>query len=525
MRQSARVIRLLAIAGLLLAHAGGVRPAGATQPATQPLSHPGLQSLTDLIKQDLEDTYGLTFPGVIVLTGPRPPEAPAGAGAVASPLVNPLDGAVHCGIVFYDEIRRWYDALPAPSGAPGSALDPRRNRELFRAIAHELYHCRQLAVMEEIDRYDAIPDWIAEGAAEWFGMQYAYGRGGVNEWFWGPYLDTPGTDLFDRSYDALGFFALLDQEVDERAELWALLDAMANLPWETAGRGAPGLRLMEEAFALAVGAADADELGVGESGGFLRRWATGVVREPGWGDAWNVVGPGLGAYRPPAPSSEAVGLADPPFELFVAPRRVGYATVELDATAAPVVHVEFDGHGALRWLEGAQDDPVDGTADRWFCLDPGGCACPSGQRFVGDVVPEPRGGRTVTVAATGGLVPAFVSFYLRELSDVCEAEPPICEPDGSAKVAARATSEAQDDCDPPSQDGAGSDEYAGCVAVVNTDDVNVRSGPSSVSEPGGDRLDEGDEVEVRGVSEDDEGRVWVLTDRGWVAADLLEIYC
>jgi hypothetical protein len=226
-------------------------------------------------------------------------------------------------------------------------------RDRRSTAAHEVWHCFQAEIigLDHFYNWKWSP-WRLEGSAEWVGNTIAEewtGPGYSNRsmWFWLIYLDTPGWRLFERSYDAIGFYAhMAETGNDPWTRLKGILEAPGN----------------EAAFAKGV-TTNADE--------FADSWPSGLVRESDWGAKWNATGPGIG----PAKS-----LAIPSLQLkagttatVTAPDRAN-ALRAIDI-AAPVVELKLEpggsAHGVLRDKTGAEYPLKDAT----FCTDPADC-CP-----------------------------------------------------------------------------------------------------------------------------------------------------
>src|SRR5262249_42282535 len=106
--------------------------------------------------------------------------------------------------------------------------------------------------------------WMIEGQAMWVGAELGPGESSVVPSHWRPYLDEPRTPLFQRTYDAIGFYARL---ADAGIDPWTVLDPMLRRSRATSDPRA--------IFAEAVPAGSQDR--------FFRSWATGYAREPGLG--------------------------------------------------------------------------------------------------------------------------------------------------------------------------------------------------------------------------------------------------
>ena len=91
---------------------------------------------------------------------------------------------------------------------------------------------------------------------------------------WAPYLKSPGTSLFARAYDAIGFFGHL---ADVGIDVWPRLVPMMQAP--------------DDAAAFAIGVAG--------NPAALDDWPAGLAREPAYGASWDTSGPDIPATTPP----------------------------------------------------------------------------------------------------------------------------------------------------------------------------------------------------------------------------------
>jgi hypothetical protein len=98
--------------------------------------------------------------------------------------------------------RRPYDTCRLVLQVPPLAV-----AQLTTTIAHEIFHCFQYA---SPDDSDSVPDWIIEGQAQWAGGRVggpdADVHGSIEKWFGGL-----RSSLFGKSYDAVGFYYVLEQ--------------------------------------------------------------------------------------------------------------------------------------------------------------------------------------------------------------------------------------------------------------------------------------------------------------------------
>lgn len=238
---------------------------------------------------------------------------------------------------------------------------------LTNTLAHEVFHCFQRAGFQTNEARLASPTWVKEGQAAWVG-QVIGGPSPKYDRFWDKYLLSPTTSVTERTYDALGFYAHLD-EVGQSP--WEIFHAM----WDAGGNS---LAIFEAA------GANTEE--------FVDAWAAGVLRDGFPGNAWNATGPGItaSAYTPwiypVAPGADyALGQAQ--------------FTNDIDQfeLAVDMVQIEIDGHARLR--DGKTDLPLHGTV--LFCVEGHDCLkkCPNGgdpPLTQGTVAPR------ISIAQSGG---------------------------------------------------------------------------------------------------------------------------
>ena len=95
------------------------------------------------------------------------------------------------------------------AASSASAATPRTT-----VIAHEVFHCLQIQLT---GRADALPSldsdraWLGEGSASYAGCLFSQDGAAPYKRAYAGYLEQPTTPLGGRTYDAVGFFAHLDQ--------------------------------------------------------------------------------------------------------------------------------------------------------------------------------------------------------------------------------------------------------------------------------------------------------------------------
>jgi hypothetical protein len=245
------------------------------------------------------------------------------------------------------------DATPfGPGGSYGSGdpticrirLTPAglaRNSDKIEALlAHETFHCFQFQILGS-RAWSKLPLWILEGQAKWAEMtvdptggDYLHGR-----WL-KEYIDSPETPLFERSYDAVGFWGHIQDSVPN---LWKKIPAILA---ESDNR---------QAYAAAGGFVPA----------FLDSWGSSRLRDKSGGPPWEMVSP----LNPPSTTINEVPITGDG-KASVLP----YTTYMFKLQAKPdypLMHVEMTGWGRLSPNYNYTD-----LKDAWFCVDPTGCECP-----------------------------------------------------------------------------------------------------------------------------------------------------
>jgi hypothetical protein len=184
------------------------------------------------------------------------------------------------------------------------------------------------------------PQWLLDGSAEYAASDLTKS---TSTW-WPVYLTTPTRNLFQRTYDALGFYAHLREA---GTDPYSVMPAMWLAPNNEAAYGASR--------------ASSDR--------FLDSWASSLFRERSRGEDWDATGPAITRHRA-TPVDITVATDDPdgqPVEIPAYSNGVYNLHV-----AADLLEVEAGGH--VRISDGKVDDLVLGQGQ--YCTRPGGCACP-----------------------------------------------------------------------------------------------------------------------------------------------------
>ncbi len=211
-------------------------------------------------------------------------------------------------------------------------------------ITHELVHCAQHTYYQSKADRSKAPKWASEGTADFIAGKVMLELGqapvglGWNGWFLKSKLD-----LFKRSYDALGFFAMIDQ---------------ANVdPWQ---RSRDVMAASPGGSAAAYAAARAGLPDI-----FYMRWGPGINREPALGPEWDYTGPAIPSTHPK------------PTKINNGTHKV--ATVEAHAGTGGKLEIKADvlTIKADKDLQGFMRSGSDQLklAKGAYCAKPGGCKC------------------------------------------------------------------------------------------------------------------------------------------------------
>jgi hypothetical protein len=231
--------------------------------------------------------------------------------------------------------------------------------------AHEAAHCFQFKLNSPVYSTLAQSPWLIEGGAEWAGDQVArevLGHDPKDQYlsdYWNAYLKYPGTGLFSRVYDAVGFFAHLAETV-QGGNLWPTLKQMF----------------------MAKGSQAAYDVAVPDSNtGFLDSWASGYARDASLGTAWDTTGIGITSTKPPIPFY--AGSGNTQVSIDAGPRSSAVARVQI---ADQVLMVSSSGGTPFGRLRDASGSTI-GLDTASYCVTGQDCSCPSGSPGFGDTLP------------------------------------------------------------------------------------------------------------------------------------------
>ncbi len=270
-----------------------------------------------------------------------------------------FNGAAPCFIALFPS---FWKPLSSKLGAQGHLV-----------LTHEVVHCYQDVVWGSAAVADAVPKFILEGSAEYLGDD-AVGYGDSPSW-WPSWFNParPQPSLLNRSYDALGWYAL-DARVT--GSLWSRMVAA----WRAYRSGG------SQAFIHALG---------GDDRSVETAWGPSLVNHRSWGAPWISTGPGLGS------GEHSIGATDADTGKLQA--WAGEVDRDPPGSGRLVLIRVSGGFGAVHDESGHH---LVGFVDQLFCTDVHGCpikfeTCTDGTRIT---VPrlDPRYTLAVASGAAGG---------------------------------------------------------------------------------------------------------------------------
>jgi hypothetical protein len=280
-------------------------------------------------------------------------------------------------------------------------------------IAHEVFHCFQFQIMTPsgallVNRRN----WLLEGSADWAAQTLTEVPWdvGVGETSFTEYLEKPQVPLFERAYDAVGFFGHT-QEVS--GDEWSRIVTMLKTGTS------------EETYAKA--GADAT--------GFLNSWASSTFNFSAIGSDWTMTQPiQIPDGTKPTETPIWAGAG------FVKAEPYTYARYLIhlpdDDVGGPLLHVRIYGHARLANTSFDRTD----LEDAWFCMEEADkCKCPPNE--IGTPPPStPLGRPRTALALTGGRTGTFGILTPETLENFCRKrqEPPKPKPKPPKKKPCRA---------------------------------------------------------------------------------------
>ena len=226
-------------------------------------------------------------------------------------------------------------------------------------IAHEVMHCFQFDGAGGVADVMGGASWVVEGGATFAAMAVD-----PTDYFderWDSWLGEPRIPLYKRAYDALGVFAVAEQE---GADVWQHLVPLLQADGSAAGLELLFERPREEA---------------------LTAIARRLVREPEVGPAWESSGPRITAVRGTV-GIDVVNGASMDDVVSILPFATAPYTVGMDAASEVVEVTVFGGRGVLGVPSGATEEIGPEFLGR-YCVT-GFCECPGGGGIGGTEIPS-----------------------------------------------------------------------------------------------------------------------------------------
>jgi hypothetical protein len=215
-------------------------------------------------------------------------------------------------------------------------------------MAHEVFHCFQFEKMPA----GVYSSWVLEGQAEWAGESIA-GPGTDGLDWWESYLKSPTKSLFERTYDAVGFYEHL---VEVGVDPWTIFDEMLKTPGDNV-------------VAFKSARADNDI--------FYNTWASGLRRTNTAPASWYAQGRWQANEHSGPEPLQIAGEDSMSLSADAVTNRLYLATSTADIT-------EISVEGPVRMLTGTNDVPDVQLID--LCTKGptvAACECPEGQTYMG----------------------------------------------------------------------------------------------------------------------------------------------
>jgi hypothetical protein len=264
------------------------------------------------------------------------------------------------------------------------------------AMGHEMYHClhqERLAGAPNANRL-----WTEESLASWTSHQVSRASYQPREHAPGSHFDTwtsqwP-TPLFERAYDAFGFFGLVGEQ-NGAARVFGGVPAV----W---GAGANDLAVF-------------DAVGGGEQA-VLDNWGSGLFRQAGFPAGWFQGEP----FAVPDSLGPALGKPTVVLDAGTEQVRVGDHAATMASVWSPVkplVKVDLSGNGRV----------TDGKTDwlhplgLWVCFG-GSCDCPPGQKARQPIPTHTDIGNTLYLGMAAGASESVAFFEPHAMSEYCKPD-------------------------------------------------------------------------------------------------------
>ena len=271
-----------------------------------------------------------------------------------SRMLGPLDIPVYTAFSDFEGINADLNPWSPDCGQPAQACQIRlaplalkmTNDALVKTLSHELTHCYQARAVGAT-AVESMPDWLIEGFPSFVAEKVGVSIGAtVPNYWWDKWFKRPGAELYGRTYDALGFYAVVEEAGGDPV-----------------GQYIAALETKESSAAF-------HELIRGVSEHFGTIWGATHFRQVQRGLFWELNGPGVTGYQPAIAVTTITnggGYASAPSE--------AQAESDLFDLQAEVVTIELTGGLKGRYsFAGEADEVISEPVERCTLGYP--CVCP-----------------------------------------------------------------------------------------------------------------------------------------------------
>jgi hypothetical protein len=268
-------------------------------------------------------------------------------------------------------------------------------------MTHEVIHCYQNVIWNDVSLGKVIPSWITEGTALWLAADDTKIAEAIIPAMWQNGYFKPEIALSNRTYDAFGFYAFL---AHQGRDLWSLMVPA----WKAAAASSEH----SNAF-IAVLQGDAPDI--------RNNWAESYLRQSDWGDPWIAYGFGL-------PDAAQVVRHDAQAQ--PSPGWVGSllsrsnTVLDVSSSYGEVVTISTDGLASVHDNSGNSDTAL---GSERFCTIVGGCVCPKGTLEAGADMASHKLSIPFAVAFNAPYGGSHYSIVGEKLDDLC-GKPPTPQP-------------------------------------------------------------------------------------------------
>ncbi len=270
-------------------------------------------------------------------------------------------------------------------------------------IEHEMFHCFQQRVAQNLANHVSLNKWITEGEATWV-MYTIVPNADKGDYLskngtWRPYVNQPGTLYTQRSYDGVGVFGHLS-DLSGNDLVWSRLLPLVQV--DVGGHEADAFNALLEGYR--------DE--------FFTSWASSYFEVAGR-KPWMMGGPGPVPQAGPTPQSVTI---DPNYADVLTSGSDQSTLFQISGSADVAVVSLLTGYGRLHDQGFAVDTALDASAPLVLCLKQGGCKCPDGSP--GASLTATNATAPLSLGINGGDVTAQVGLVGEPLEHFCKQPEP-----------------------------------------------------------------------------------------------------